>query len=321
MALLVVALAACEVAPSEPEGLGPQAGFYLDFALDLMEDNSIRRYEVDWATLRAEAHADAGTGRAPADTYDAIERAVARLGDDHSFFSRPSEVGRTPSSQPSPSAAVVGTGIAYLDVPAFEGGGAMADSVATVYHDLIESVDSDEVCRWVVDLRGNTGGNMWPMLAGVGPILGEGTAGFFVDPDSVVNEWGYENGMAELDGAALASVSAAYELERAGPSIAVLTDASTASSGEAIAVAFRGRSDARSFGEPTFGVSTVNAGFLLPDGAVLFLTVAATADRTGEVYGSTLAPDSVVEGTKSGVPGSDAALDAAIAWLGGLACA
>ncbi len=29
------------------------------------------------------------------------------------------------------------------------------------------------------------------MLAGVGPILGEGVAGSFVDPDGVKQTWGY----------------------------------------------------------------------------------------------------------------------------------
>ena len=30
------------------------------------------------------------------------------------------------------------------------------------------------------DLRGNIGGNMWPMIAGVGPILGDGIIGWIV---------------------------------------------------------------------------------------------------------------------------------------------
>ena len=33
---------------------------------------------------------------------------------------------------------------------------------------------------WIVDLRGNFGGNMWPMLLSVEPLIGNGTLGYFV---------------------------------------------------------------------------------------------------------------------------------------------
>src|SRR5437899_12878929 len=48
---------------------------------------------------------------------------------------------------------------------------------------------------------------------------------------------------------------------------AVLTDESTASVGEAVAVAFIGRSNTRSFGQPTAGVPTGNVVYHLADGA------------------------------------------------------
>ena len=32
---------------------------------------------------------------------------------------------------------------------------------------------SDRVCGYVIDLRGNVGGNVWPMKAGLSPLLGE----------------------------------------------------------------------------------------------------------------------------------------------------
>src|SRR5690348_5042975 len=38
---------------------------------------------------------------------------------------------------------------------------------------IIGDLDRYHPDGWVVDLRGNVGGNMWPMLAGIGPLLGE----------------------------------------------------------------------------------------------------------------------------------------------------
>src|SRR4051812_15802719 len=44
----------------------------------------------------------------------------------------------------------------------------------------IKELETHAPCGWIVDIRGNRGGSMWPMLAGVGPILGEGLVGEFI---------------------------------------------------------------------------------------------------------------------------------------------
>lgn len=313
--------------PSEPEGLGIEAASYLGAALDVMEFNSIKRHEIDWVQFRTIAISDAGNARTRAETHDVIERALERIGDNHSFF-QPAEAAPTtaaPQRAAAPRVAepmteLLESEIGYIDVPAFSGGGADGDQLAVRYHELIEQVDTTGVCGWVVDLRGNTGGNMWPMLAGIGPILGEGRAGFFVDADSSTNEWLYSAGRASIDATVVATADRFYRSQGPVQPVAVLTDENTASAGEAIAVAFRGRADTRSFGSSTFGVSTANAGFGLADGAVIFLTIAWTADRSGRVYGEALDPDSVVAGTKTGDRATDSVLDAALTWLEATHC-
>ncbi|MSO60642.1 MAG: hypothetical protein EXQ50_00875 [Acidobacteria bacterium] len=70
----------------------------------------------------------------------------------------------------------------------------------------------------------------------------------------------------------------------------------TASSGEAIAIAFRGRSSTRLFGAMTRGLTTSNRVFPLSDGALLNLTTAAFADRTGTPYREGVTPDEVWDG-------------------------
>lgn len=321
MALLAVS-ACADAGPAEPDdALGLVAAVYLNAALDVMEFNSVRRYEIDWDVFREETLAEASGAQTPADTYPVIERALERIGDGHSFFREPIS-SAPPVEGDDPLAALLGE-VGYLDVPAFFGGGEDGDSLASRYHELIEDVDTlaSGVCRWVVDLRGNTGGNMWPMIAGVGPILGQGTVGFFVDPDSIVKAWVYEDGEARIDGDAVNAASPPYELLSTAPRVAVLTDSLTASSGEAVAVAFRARDGARSFGAATWGVSTANAPFLLDDGAVIFLTVSTMADRSGAIYGGKLLPDEVLAGEKTGDPETDPVLQAAADWLSAQACA
>ena len=73
--------------------------------------------------------------------------------------------------------------------------------------------------------------------------------------------------------------------------MAVLTDTLTASSGEAVAVAFKARKHTRSFGAGTCGVSTGRSRFYLSDGSVIYLTTAVFADRRLVRYGHFIAPD------------------------------
>ncbi len=293
---------------------------YLEQVLDIMQTNSINRYKIDWPAFRQRTLEQAGNARTTRDTYPAIRFAITLLGDNHSFFREPGTGGPSGgvanATSADPEAALLEGVWGYVLVPAFSGGGMDADDLAQRYHRLIEGVDTLGACGWVVDLRGNTGGNMWPMVAGVGPIVGEGVLGLFVDPDSVVSTWTYSAGRSELDGATITRVGAPYELLNPDPPVAVLTDSLTASSGEATTIAFRGRSDARSFGRPTRGISTANRAFGLSDGARLFLTVSTMADRTGQLYGQEVVPDVDVPGARTGDADTDDALAVAVGWLG-----
>jgi hypothetical protein len=336
-ALVLVASACLDAGPSEPNpALGPLAGVYLNEAIDVIETNSIMRNEIDWAAYREVVllEAERAGAESPAETHPMIVAALERLGDNHSFFRAAQSgagmspsfgVGQTKSRSSAgvrPLAHVLESGIAYLDVPAFAGGGTDADALSSSYHRLIRDIDeASPSCRWVVDLRGNAGGNMWPMLAGVGPILGEGSVGSFLYPDTGQSGWFYEGGQAGFDDLVIARADEPYTLRTPQPWVAVLTDELTASAGEAIAIAFRARERARSFGGPTWGVSTANAAFPLSDGSVIFLTVATMVDRAGTVYGGILEPDiPVPTGTKTGEPSTDAALSAALEWLEGRVC-
>jgi C-terminal processing protease CtpA/Prc len=89
--------------------------------------------------------------------------------------------------------------------------------------------------------------------------------------------------------------------------VAVLTSEQTASSGEAVAIAFRGRPNARSFGEPTRGLTSANESFELGDQATIHLTVALFADRTGAAYNGPIAPNVTVAGGAAQVQATAAA--------------
>jgi C-terminal processing protease CtpA/Prc len=205
--------------------------------------------------------------------------------------------------------------IGYLELPAIVGSAEQVWAYAASAQRVIRELDERGVDGWVIDLRRNTGGNMWPMLAGAGPILGDGELGAFAFPTGQ-ELWAYRAGQALLGPHVLAQVEQPYELKRPLPPVAVLLSRLTASSGELTALAFVGRPGARSFGEPTAGVPTANDTTELPDGAMVCLTIALGADRTGRTYDGPIVPDQFVAadwahyGRKS-----DPVLRAAITWL------
>ncbi|MBV9109387.1 MAG: PDZ domain-containing protein [Gemmatimonadetes bacterium] len=207
--------------------------------------------------------------------------------------------------------------IGYLELPQHLGEGAVGDSASYIDagQSAIRAADSPPACGWIVDLRRNGGGNVWPMLAVIGPVLGDGVAGAFVSPGAT-RTWSYDRGRAMLDGVPRATASDLYATQRQAAPVAVLTSRVTASSGEAIAISFRGRPNTRSFGEATQGVPTANANFPLSDGAVLVLATAVDADRTGRRYRGRIEPDVQVRlDWPSFGRQDDPVIAAAAAWL------
>ncbi len=309
-----------------------------------MQTKALRRNTVDWTKIRAASVAMAAHADSTAGTYDAIRFALASLGDHHSSLHltpalealEAEEKAKHPSPSPLPVrqenfSPYVGRykpeghleqrgdkSFAYVVLTkCFPDDDREFVAFETKVQRILAELDQSHPAGWIVDLRGNVGGNMWPMLGGIGPLLGEGdNLGQFTD--SVHHStWEYRNGVAaELDNGkatAYPAVEGAPYHISGTPKVAVLIDRSTGSSGEAIAIAFRGRSNTRFFGEHTQGSSTANQTFTLSDEASMWLTIGIDADRNGKQYIDGLAPDEAFPAaTRSIQPSSDPVVRAAL---------
>jgi carboxyl-terminal processing protease len=278
----------------------------LDVAIALTRENALKAGSVDWPAVEPRVRALAAGATTTTDAYPAIRYMLSRLGDRHSSLMPPAVAARYASGaipNPMPEIRALSEGVGYISVPAYAGAqaAAMQAYARRVHADMAELRDK-ATCGFVVDLRGNGGGNMWPMLAGLMPFLGGGTVGTF-ESAARSTKWVVSQRVGVEPPPGLSALESAW--------VAVITGARTASSGEAVTVAFRGRPRTRSFGQPTAGLSTSNSGFPLPDGATLLLTTAVFADRNGQRYGAAIEPDEAV----SAVDGADPALAAAVAWL------
>lgn len=273
-----------------------------DEAMDIIAAHALRADQLpdDFRTRwRPPADATAGEARA------AIKDVLKALGDRHSFMMDPAQKADLPrvarATFTPPRWELLEDGIGYIEAPRFTGGNA---TLYAQYVDaLVEALDAGiarGVRGWVVDLRQNSGGTMWPMLSGLEPLLRGQSLGFFQTRDGSRRAW--RNKVPD---------TAVAVRSLADTPVAVLTSSRTASSGEAVALAFRGRPRTRSFGEATNGLSTANRGHGLKDGTVLLLTGSVFLDRNGQGDGSPVRPDEAVRD----LFGSNRSRDAAVAWL------
>jgi carboxyl-terminal processing protease len=299
-AVLVVVLVGGTVATPSLERTGlldvpPSPQRYADMAVDLMVDG-LQADPARVADVRARVDAQAASARTYAGTHPALSGAAKELGGEHSTFLGPVEAAalfgdQAPASDaaaPRPTVSTV-DGITTIVVPGLLGGDEASRQryVDAGAQGLVDAAPAT-TRGWVVDLRGNHGGDMWPMLAALSPLLDEGQVMSFEHADRSVPVT--VTGGAVADDGQVVATSGAGRVP-AGLPIAVLTDGMTVSSGEAAAVAFVGQEGVRSFGQPTYGFSTANEARTLVDGAVVNLTVGVDSDRTGKRYGVPVEPD------------------------------
>lgn len=281
----------------------------LDEAISTVRGNAIRRDSIDWKMVEAKARSLAGGAQEPSEIYPAIRWLLAQVMDPRSYFVPAAGAQRFwagGGEGDSPSVLSLPDGLGYISVPGSSAGDLAAQRayVSLVYTDL-RSI-APVRCGFVIDLRASTEGNMWPMLSALRPFLGNTRLGTFGNPAGSSPSW------LTIDPAGTMPHKPIEGL--ADTAVAVLTGPGTKNSGEALAIAFRGRPRTRTFGQPTAGFSGTNTNLLLSDGSMILLTTATMADRNGKRYAARIEPEEVIaaEGT---LLDSDRTLSAAVRWL------
>lgn len=275
---------------------------YGESVLTLAETLGIHADSQDFARAKVEAKAAIESADTREELYEPLRKAVQAAGGKHSNLFRPdenAEINELIAEDEQPGITNRG-GIVTVTVPSVN-----RNADVQSYADTIAAGVEEATCA-VVDLRGNTGGDMGPMIAGLSPLLPDGDALFFQSANG--------DGAVTVDGTSVSGGGTALSVEAEKNTdipIAVLVDEKTASSGEATMLAFKGLENAVSFGQPTAGFATANTVYDYPDGSYLMLTIAQDKDRNGQVYGDDpIAPDHQV----------DDAMASAQAWLSEHGC-
>lgn len=258
------------------------------------------------------------TASAPAMTPAALEA---------SKRPKPPALAGNPPIPTRPVAKALAGGVGYLLLPgcaSLEADElrAYAAATRTAIRD-VEKGAGGPMKGWIVDLRLNGGGNVWPMLIGLRPLTGDGASASSVIRGQVRMRFGCDGDSGWLSGPTDADRKEQLRIDpiegdRLLPPVpvAVLIHSWTMSSGELVAVALRGRANTRFFGEPTAGLTTSTFTATLDDGSLLTFPTHEFAGARGEPVGERIEPDEVIPSI--GWPsGDDAVAKAAVAWLVG----
>ena len=262
-------------------------------AVRIMDKNGLLAEGLDWEAAKAQALQAKPASMAQA--HDQVLAALKVAGGKHSFIQSSQSVTQNATSEwPAPSISFQDDGIPVIALPHFSGN----SDEGVKYADTVLNALPDALPGAVIDLRGNTGGNMYPMIAAVQRFL----------PDGDVIRFRTRKRTQWLTLEYVVNTTGVQRLSRIDCPVAILTDDHTGSSGEAVLICFRGLDNVRVFGAPTAGYASSNRPFPLPDGSHLVLTTGCDVARTGEAFcDDPIAPDIL----------TDDPLPAALAWLRG----
>ncbi|WP_271985513.1 S41 family peptidase [Pseudoclavibacter terrae] len=296
-AALAVGLSGCTASP-EPEPVptptvSPAA--LVEEAAQVLEEHGLYS-GGDWSAERDVLLAAGASATTLEEAHDLIAAAAFDAGGRHARFlpadEREAAYTEAPSAPPTVEATQGRT--VTITVSAIGHEGPLAEEYARTGVEGLSALADANTCGFVVDLRGNWGGNAFPMLGAVSPLFDTSEVAGFVDRDgerdaitvsteSATSTDGYElrfDSDADIDADAFGVKP-----------IAVLQDFYTASAAEMVLAGFSGQGNVRTFGEKSNGLATGVEGFLLSDGSEILLTTSRFTDRTGAVMPEPIQPD------------------------------
>lgn len=292
---------------------GPLIGIYLIpptpekaglNALEMMEQG-IYADKPDWAEKKAEATEALRSVNTWDELVPVLDSAIKVAGGKHSFILTPEELDTAQAEYEAPTTSHDG-GVLTVTLPGYLG----SSEQGQVYADTVgQALYQTGVCGVILDLRSNNGGDMGPMLAGVSPLLPDGTSTSFVINSS---QYPVRIDGGSVSGGGTPTTLTSYNGKLNVP-VAILQSPTTASSGEQTLLAFRGIEKVRTFGGETAGYASVNTSIPIYNGIVMVLTTGTTLDRNGIPYGEVPIP------AEQPTPLSEAP-EAALKWLNTQGC-
>ncbi len=291
--------------------------------------NSVYRQQVDWNKLENTVFKKATTPLNFEDFQHSVKLMFSSIGDKHAALFvngkklsavdtpialRSTLVDELKSNNPQLNTKILDDKYGYILVP--------PNSTKDNIQQMAQAIQ-DSLCKLIeqpldgiiVDLRANEGGSIYPLFTGLHQLIGDGVFGAFTNFEGTSREpWKLKKGKFYQQNRIVASVktncSCSGKLK-----VAVLLSQVTASAGEMLAIALKGRENTIFIGEKTYGLTTGNVTFKI-DGYLLAVSASFSEDRTGKVYNSYVMPDiEIIEGDNFSNIAIDKKVLEAIKWF------
>lgn len=207
--------------------------------------------------------------------------------------------------------------IGYIEIPAIDPyKGASEKELAQILRDALCKLNLEDLKGIIVDLRLNTGGDMWPILSGIAPLLKPGKIGYTIIDGEPKISWSIKKGNVYYGNKKRIKIKSNCETDE-NIKIALLIGPSTGSSGEMTAISFIGQSNTKLFGERTAGYVTGNNTIHLEDDLDYFLASSYVADRNKNEYKKAIDPDvEIIGGDNYDNLSKDKKISEALKWIG-----
>lgn len=278
-----------------------------------IKKHSIVTKSIQWQQLKQDLKSISYSGVHQIDKekiYEVYTAHLRQAGDTHSLFytvELQTELAKQTLKTEEVSATYLGSNMAYIRVPSCI---TYDEEKDVLYAENlirnIQQIDSHRIDKWIIDLRDNRGGNIWPMLAGVSPIIGGGLINHVISAKGVKENY-ITIGKLAFSNREIIS----YATHNKYKKLAILLNGRTASSGEMLAISLLGFERTKSFGWPTRGLTTVNKSLTFRDGSQLFLATGYMADKNKRVYKEVVTPDVMLDANMT----EDDIIATVIKWL------
>lgn len=278
-----------------------------------IKKESIVKEKIDWNKLELDLKSVSYSGKHSLDKekiYDVFTKVLRNAGDNHSIFITKqiaNDINKSIANEEFSTSKYIGNNIGYIKIPRCMTFDYNKDlKFANILIKQIETLDNNNIDKWIIDLRNNGGGNRYPMLSGLAPIIGNGLVGYSIKSNKYIPEK-IKNGTINFS--SLETVK--YTTKNPYKKIAVLINEKTGSSGEMVAIALLGFERIKSFGQESGGFTTVNSTKDFKDGSQLFLATGYSADKNRKIYYPSIKPDFPLEKSLS----EDEIIERVKAWL------
>jgi hypothetical protein len=311
----------------------------IDTLLQFNRNHSLYSDQANWKKITDSVRSKVANAGSIKEALPAVQLLYQLLGDHHGFITYNNKYyGWSGNSKPLDQTThatlikkikggyqlkkeLLEKGYGYLLIPdnnpTYHGA---VNEIARNIRDSLAALDPAKLKGLIIDLRLNPGGDMYAMIGGLSNLFEPGKLGSFVYRGTKKEEsWGVDSS----DGIdrAYSGPETQCSINRRGKAlynlkVVVLTGPYTRSSGEALAISFKGRNNTWFIGENTGGYTTSNTSFQFTDEIGVFVATAVEADRNGHLYPDNVRPDDALTGGDNfDQLKSDLKVIAALQWL------